>query len=366
MKRELGVGLAGALLLAAAAALAQAPVPPPPAATPAIGADGYRTGVPPVLAPEAAPKGADDSLVVARFRQAYAARRQPRIAIWWNRELSDNVATQWVDDRRLQNNIGIESAGSGSQTTLTNPTGTRTERFSDGRADIRQDIHERSGAVVAGTERRRAGLSERSSWDFETGFAQAYLEAGSRLVDRATILRTIGGGRPAGDKPDVQAIESAALLGKADLLMEILMTQDARAPAGWAFRISVKDIQSGQIVMSMVSTGPRPSATPAFQATSTGFAPRAAETTAVDVVARHLAVESMDRLASLWGAAPPAPARSGAAPATNPPARASAPADSEKTFGLEPTAGPRARVINDPGVDVIRVSPLPAPGKTGN
>ena len=73
--------LAAILLLAALPANAQQLDP-----------QGYRTGLPSVMAPMGNQAPIDDG-TVARFRQAYAARKSPRIMAFWNRELDDRVSS---------------------------------------------------------------------------------------------------------------------------------------------------------------------------------------------------------------------------------------------------------------------------------
>ena len=63
--------LAALLLLAALPANAQQ-----------LDSQGYRTGLPPVIAPPAAQTPIDDG-TVERFRQVYAARKSPRVMAFW-------------------------------------------------------------------------------------------------------------------------------------------------------------------------------------------------------------------------------------------------------------------------------------------
>ena len=74
--------LAGILLLTAAAF---------PAGAQQIDSQGYRTGLPPVMAPMGNQPPIDDG-TIDRFRQAYATRKSPRIMVFWNRELDDHAS----------------------------------------------------------------------------------------------------------------------------------------------------------------------------------------------------------------------------------------------------------------------------------
>src|SRR5271163_4694214 len=52
----------------------------------------YRPDQPPVLNPPAAVPQDDGAAIISAFRQKYATAKQPRIALFWNRELTDSIA----------------------------------------------------------------------------------------------------------------------------------------------------------------------------------------------------------------------------------------------------------------------------------
>lgn len=252
----------------------------------------YRQGLPHVLEPAATTPRAE--VVLERYRAAYAARQQPRIAVYWNRDLSDRVATTYREDLRLRQSGGYDV------------TTTRdVERYSDGSSALVQasggfdrtlDASHGESAEVAA---RRSGMAERADWAVESTFSQALLSAGSRLVDRAVMIRTADGAQEAGDRPNIQALEMAALAGKADLLMEVLQTPDSQAPTGFSFRITVKDVDSGALIASLVTRAePQQPQSRNYVATSRGFQAEAAD---MDAVGRQLATEAMASLVAAWG-----------------------------------------------------------------
>ena len=137
----------------------------------------------------------------------FVGHDMPRIAIFLNRELSDEVRDWAMDDGWV---YYAETTGKG---------GWRGERYYVKRVD-------ESGA--------RPSPREYWMWGFEDAFMQPFMEAGANLVDRATILRLTaakeqakqGTLRPLAPKE----IETDALVGYADLFIEVLITTDPSRP----------------------------------------------------------------------------------------------------------------------------------------
>lgn len=167
------------------------------------------------LVASAATQGAVD-----RFAEAYAKANRPRIAIFWNRELSDRLGSAGREVLRMQG----QAARDGSHFSLSASRGNETEREAS----------------------RRTTLSERDTWLVETEFVQRLLDAGAVVLDRAAILRLTGANATGAE--NLQAVETAALVGKADLLLEILLTPDPNAPLGWGFRSNCKEVKTGRIL----------------------------------------------------------------------------------------------------------------------
>ncbi len=160
---------------------------------------------------------------LAAFAAAYVRAGQPRIALWWNRSLSDRVA----DDAREVARVTAQSSRDGTWASVSASRGTE----------------------VAREAARASSLSERDLFQVETEFTRRLLDAGVQVVDRAAIVRLAAGARADAATPaNLQALEMAALTGHADLFLELLLTADATAPLGVGFRTNLKAVKTGLVL----------------------------------------------------------------------------------------------------------------------
>jgi hypothetical protein len=208
--------------------------------------------------------------VVERFGSVYAKAGRPRIALFWNRDLSDRLAN---DQREA---LRVQGSTYGDGFSLAATRGTETDR----------------------EPARRTSLTERDLWQVETEFTRRLLDAGVVLIDRATIMRLTAG---SGSTANAQAIEMAALVGKADLFLEVLLTADPSAPLGWGFRSNLKDVKSGRVVGSQyLAAMPElpPPAAASYRARPGGYERVEAEPAKVTVraIGETLALDSMQEL----------------------------------------------------------------------
>jgi hypothetical protein len=233
--------------------------------------------------------------VLKRFAAAYGSAGRPRIALYWNRDLSDRTG---LENRSANNlNVKVTRDYEGTETAAGASAGaTQRQSRNDSLAVVA--TQSRSGGLDAA---RRTTLSERDLWQVETEFVARLLDAGVVVLDRAAILRTTA--RKADGEPNMQAIETDALLGKADLLLEILMTRDSDAPLGWGFRSNLKDVKSGRLLgTSYLVAMPRgKQAEPVYRARPGGFDLIAPQVT-VKAIGDTLAVDSMRDLATRFAA----------------------------------------------------------------
>jgi|GEM_PF-6786012 len=261
MNTLLRCAVLGAAFFAASGALAQGvpPYVPPAADAPqaapipglgGIGADGYRTDVPGVLTRQprpGAPAAIDRNTTVASYRAAYAAQNRPRIVVYWFRQLGELAGQDCAIEVISRDNRQASGSAAGELGVL-------------GRAQIdaqTQRSGESSNCVVIGGRAGTGGQAgatpdEFFGAGFESAFTNAMLDASTRMIDRTAIVRTTAAASPqrAGN---AQNIETAALLGKAELLMEIVMLEDPRSPTRKSFRVATKDVASGEIVATLVT-----------------------------------------------------------------------------------------------------------------
>lgn len=222
----------------------------------------------------------------ADFATVYAQIGRPRIAIYYNRELSGQLE-EWITPVRQK----------------TTQRGFLGEVY---QAESYTQFRDFNEAV-------RANPDERWSWAFEDGFYTALLNEKVRLIDRTAILRLAANDRPEADnkdKPDVhietiplKRVEVDALKHHADLVVEVLVAQSGDA-SNYEFKAKVMEIKTGRL-LAMVNQVP--AAKPAsdqgkFVAGQNGYE-REQQTAGPDdarAKGERLADEVMHRLARVW------------------------------------------------------------------
>ncbi len=185
---------------------------------------------------------ADVDAVVAAFAAAYARNRSPRMIVYFNRELSEEVR-EWTASERIAIDGQHRSNKSG-------PDG-ETKESSRGGIAI--------SAQVATGDGGRYGPGERWMWEFEQAISEMLLDADVALIDRALAMRRQAAatdddtlGNPS---RSVRTIEMQALEGHADLLVEVWAARSSEAPIGYEFRAQVKDINTGRLVTTVTTLG---------------------------------------------------------------------------------------------------------------
>lgn len=198
------------------------PYEPPPAATP------QRNGE--VM--ERAKRSGDAAFgqksdMLANFASAYARNGKPKLALFWNRQLSDAL-NEWYSDTRIVNRTDSNSSMSGElnlDQSGSNQNTTAIERRV--------------------TDPRRVTTSESFEWEFQDGFLAPFLEAGVTVLDRAAIMRLTGVDMAGTGE---RTVETRALQGKADYLMEVLVSPNQRSSVGYELRARILDVKTGAIV----------------------------------------------------------------------------------------------------------------------
>lgn len=233
----------------------------------------------------------DNAGTVNRFAEIYGSRQKPKIAVFVNRALSDDVR-EWRTERR-----DVMSADSVTSTSGT-PLHYREDSVNGPLAISRQEYN--------GVKEARNNTSESYLWSFEDGFMQPFLQAGANLVDRATIMRLVSQKADQGLKSDAietKKTEMSALLDYADVYVEILITRSPSAPTGYEFRAAAKEVKTGRILANATSLNwdiskERPKkviTTPAGYKVVNDNSMLKAQT-----VSRDLALDLMNGLISCW------------------------------------------------------------------
>lgn len=209
------------------------------------------------------------------FAAVYKRAGSPKVVVFWNRELSDETATEYEDVMRGRSDTRIGNNGNEVYRT--------------------DDV-----TVSAGTRRREnaqrfSDLTERADWKLESSFISGLVSAGTVLVDRKTIVRKTGRGA-AGQTPNQQSIEMDALLGHADILIEVLQTTDESAPLDTSFRVSMKRIANGRILGQFVTSARPFVGRGRFVAGPNGYERSTPPPPSVDAVARQLVEETLSAM----------------------------------------------------------------------
>ncbi len=174
------------------------------------------------------------------FAKRYSEKGAPRMAIFLNRTLSDDVS-DWKTHSK------IKALGKGSITSK-NEKGPKNESFT---VDGPITIYSQEEKALTG---KRCGPADGPMWSYENAFIAPFLRAGTNLVDRATIMRqTALDSRQKNQKSSEiskNTIEISALKDKADIFIEILISSRPSALYGYELRAMAKDLRTGRILGS--------------------------------------------------------------------------------------------------------------------
>ena len=254
--------------------------------------------------------GADNFLIEESFRRAYGEQNQPRIAVYLNRELSDNVR-EWTSNVRRVVNEKIVAQGALKGTNDQAPSSTKFVGFVGDDSKKSDDQVALEGTVAIqkqldvsletrAADKVRRPLKEAAQWQFEEGFSGVLLTNGAKLVDRTTIVRLIAAddGKKASS---AKTMEIQALKGYADIFVEILVSERPDLTGDYLFKVSAKEVASGMLLANATISESEMSAenqqSSRYVATENGFVAQGANPSDAGEV---LAYELMDSLSRTW------------------------------------------------------------------
>jgi hypothetical protein len=196
----------------------------------------FRPDQPPVLEPSVATPSDNGAAVIGAFRQKYTSAKQPRIALFWNRELTENIARQTYE------RVSTDSTKSNSETSVGDKDNKNSEKMERAHSTTIK-------SVESGDDNQHASMDPRTDALLKTTFVEVMRNGGVRFIDHSVMVRTAS--TEAGASQDAQLNEIKGLQNKADWLMEITLVPDTHAPLGQAFRIAVKELKSGALVTEL-------------------------------------------------------------------------------------------------------------------
>lgn len=164
-----------------------------------------------------------------------------RVMLFWDSALDDAVTTRYRDvetlDRRVHGNAaqvaGVVDGNAG-------PVGVAV-------AGGEAHLHQRSEKFVEGDAPRHTALSA-DARGMQSEFMAQLRQGGVRFIDR-TLATRLAGQSAQGERPNVHAIETQALVGHADFLMEVSSSTDAQAASGRRFHVSLRSIANGETLL---------------------------------------------------------------------------------------------------------------------
>ncbi len=269
----------------------------------------YRTDAAPVIeqprvAPTIEPGVARLKDASRKFGAAYSRSGRPRIVIYWNRVLSDDIEQRKESSiRRVESHRTRDVASSES---TAGAAGAMT--VDEVRGSASREVELIGTTRTIDTGKREVQLDTGKEWALQSGLMTNLRNAGARLVDRAMILRNshlkhaVTDENADGHKAtDVLRTEGNALHGYADILLEIEMVPDTRSPAGLGFKVTARRISNGVNVMTYYSQAVPPQGIPdeRYKATAGGFQKIQGEVPAPTLaqVADQLSAEVLEQLA---------------------------------------------------------------------
>lgn len=234
--------------------------------------------------------------MIDAFVEAYRERGRPRIVMFWNRALTD----QLVEQRKTQKVKRREGGGTETAESQQDGAGGEVKLTERQNAETVTE-HTDETAVDRG---RRAGPAESFDWALEDAVVRALTGVGANLVDRSAAMRFADAEKAVQvERPDALRVEADALLQKGDLLLEVLNAPDPKAPSGLLYRLLVKEVGTGRVLASHV-TDAKPKVRPPLRRLrfgDQGLEPVAAAQPSVGEVARELGKPVMRTLAVALG-----------------------------------------------------------------
>jgi hypothetical protein len=196
------------------------------------------------------------------------AAGRPRIAFFWNVAFDDEtetvrktIETTNREGRQAANSLHKQTSG---------PAG--TAQLIEDQTDNREKLERVTTHQDVDPAKQSSLLSDRNSAQLESTVRQQLQNAGVRLLNRAASIRLTQAEKDrAGVDPKL--IETDAVMGRAELLLEIIMVKDANAPLGAAFKVVVTELKSGEEIASLYTLA-RPELFPPpgrYVVTDTGF-----------------------------------------------------------------------------------------------
>ncbi len=248
-----------------------------------------RPGQPEVLTP--APRvAATVATPWATLRKQLGQRN--RVMLFWEAQLEGDVATRYRDVETLDRQVhGKAAQVSGVANTWDGAIGATV-------AGADAHLHERRETYTEGKGPARTALSGEAQ-SMQSEFMAQLRQGGVRFIDR-TLATRLAGIDADGERPNVHAIETRALLGHADYLIEVTSRADGEAASGRRFHVALRDVASGETLVDFDTDAATEDTAPqGWVAGANGFERATSEAPTMTDAARMLAIETGHQLANV-------------------------------------------------------------------
>lgn len=184
--------------------------------------------------------------VIDNFTNSYNMANMPRMVIFFNHELSDNVTSWHVDS--------VTSVSYGRSSSIRDRS--YNGRLSDSDLEDNRNIDVYRQQNIAGSSSRRNALREYEVLDIYEGFQSPMLDSGVNLVSRELIIRKNSAENHSVDRglANLKRIEMQSIQEFADVLIELLIIPNRESAKGIVIRAHAKDLKTGNILASVSST----------------------------------------------------------------------------------------------------------------
>lgn len=248
-----------------------------------------RPGQPQVLTP--APRVAAPSATPwAALRQQLGTRN--RVMLFWEAQLEGDVATRYRDVETLDRRVhGNAAQVAGVASTYDGAVGVSV-------AGADAHLHQRSEKFTEGEGPARTALSGEAQ-AMQSEFMAQLRQGGVRFIDR-TLATRLAAIDVDSERPNVHAIETQALVGHADYLIEVTSRADDEAASGRRFHVALRDVASGETLVDFdTQAAPGDAAPQPWSAGANGFERAAAKAPTMTDAARVLAIETGRQMANV-------------------------------------------------------------------
>ena len=190
-----------------------------------------RPDQPPTLSPPT-PRAVQTQDVIGPFRMQYRVAGQPRVVLFWNVPFDATTQSAKAKIGVRQMEIFPFSAGNGKD-------GIRG-------LSVRAD----TSGYLDPAARGGSTMSAPNLAALDSAFRARLLAAQVRLIDRASTIRFMEAQH---DRTgvDPKLIEADAVLGKADILLQVLLEPDEASPLRTGFKVSAIRVKDGAEIASL-------------------------------------------------------------------------------------------------------------------